>query len=309
MGALLIRRLLAGVIVIWGVVTLVFIILRVLPGDPAALMLGMDATPQILASLREQMGLDRPILAQYVLFLWDVARGNFGNSLSLSTMDEPALPVVLARMPATLELAIPALLVAILIALPLGIVAATNVYSIWDRLISALTLGAQSMPNFWIGLMLILILARNLGFLPTSGRGTWEQMVMPVITLALPLLSVLSRFVRAGMLENLRMDYVRTARAKGLTRVAVYYRHVFKNILIPVVTTVGLQAGTLLGGSVIVETVFAWPGMGRLTADAILRRDYPVVQAGVLVIALIIVLVNLTVDLLYSILDPRISFK
>ena len=208
-----------------------------------------------------------------------------------------------------MELAIPALILAVLIALPLGMIAATYVNSFWDRLISALTLGAQSMPNFWVGLMLILVLARNLGVLPTSGRGTWQQMVMPIATLALPLMSVLTRFVRAGMLENLRMDYVRTARAKGLVEWAVRFRHIFKNILIPVVTTVGLQAGALLGGSVVVETVFAWPGMGRLTADAILRRDYPVVQAGVLVIALIIVLVNLTVDLIYSVLDPRISFK
>jgi ABC-type dipeptide/oligopeptide/nickel transport system permease component len=288
---------------------MVFIILRVLPGDPAALALGMDATPQALDALRRQMGLDRPIPVQYVLFLWDVGRGNFGTSLGLTTMDEPALRLVLERAPATLELAIPALLLAVLIALPLGMIAATYANSFWDRLISALTLGAQSMPNFWVGLMLILVLARNLGILPTSGRGTWEQMVMPIATLALPLMSVLARFVRAGMLENLRMDYVRTARAKGLVEWAVRFRHIFRNILIPVVTTVGLQAGALLGGSVVVETVFAWPGMGRLTADAILRRDYPVVQAGVLVIALIIVLVNLMVDLIYSILDPRISFK
>ncbi len=309
MGSLLIKRVIAGIIVIWGVVTMVFIILRVLPGDPAALVLGMDATPQAMAALREQMGLDRPIPIQYILFLWDVARGNLGDSLTLYTEHEPALGLVLERVPATMELAIPALLLAVIVALPLGMFAATHANSLWDRLISALTLGSQSMPNFWIGLMLILILARNLGVLPTSGRGTWQQMVMPIITLALPLLSVLSRFVRAGMLENLRMDYVRTARAKGLVETSVTFRHIFKNILIPVVTTVGLQAGALLGGSVVVETVFAWPGMGRLTADAILRRDYPVVQAGVLVIALIIVLINLTVDFVYSILDPRISFK
>jgi peptide/nickel transport system permease protein len=302
-GALLIRRAIAGVIVIWGVVTMVFVILRVIPGDPAALILGMDATPEAIEALRRQLGLDQPIPVQYVLFLWDVLRGNFGNSIHLN---EPALQLILDRVPATLELAIPALILAVLVAVPLGMIAATRVNSMWDRLISALTLGAQSLPNFWVGLMLILVLARNLGALPTSGRGTWQQMVMPIATLSLPLMSVLSRFVRAGMLENLRMDYVRTARAKGLFGRAVLFRHVFPNILIPVVTTLGLQAGALLGGSVVVETVFAWPGMGRLTADAILRRDYPVVQAGVLVIALIIVLVNLT---LYSVLDPRISFK
>jgi len=304
-GAVLIKRLLAAIVVIWGVVTMVFVILRVLPGDPAALALGVEATPEALALLRHQMGLDRPIPVQYAVFLWDVARGNFGASLDLG---EPAMRLILDRVPATMQLALPALLLAVVVALPLGVVAAIRANSLWDRLISVLTLGAQSMPNFWIGLMLILILARDWGWLPTSGRGTWQQMVMPVVTLAFPLLSVLSRFVRAGMLENLRMDYVRTARAKGVKDVVVYYRHVFKNMLIPVVTTLGLQAGTLLGGSVVVETVFAWPGMGRLTADAILRRDYPVVQAGVLMIALIIVLVNLTVDLVYSALDPRIRF-
>ncbi len=309
MAALLIKRLLAGVIVIWGVLTLVFIIVRVLPGDPAALMLGMEATPQQLEQLRQAMGLNRPIPVQYVLFLGDVARGDFGSSLTLYTENEPALGLILERVPATLQLAFPALIFSVLAGVPLGIVAATHANQPLDRLVSALTLGAQSLPNFWIGLMLILILARNMGVLPTSGSGTWQQMVMPIITLSLPLLSVLTRFVRAGMLENLRMDYVRTARAKGLREPLVHFRHVFKNVLIPVVTTVGLQAGSLFGGSVVVETVFAWPGMGRLTADAILRRDYPVVQAGVLVIALIIVTINLTVDLIYSVLDPRISFK
>jgi len=304
MGSLLIKRAVAGVFVIWGVVTMVFIILRVIPGDPAALMLGLDATPQTLANLRHELGLDQPMAIQYILFLWDVVRGNFGDS---TTFSQPAMSLILERVPATLELAIPALLLAVLLALPLGIAAARKANSIWDRLISAFTLGAQSMPNFWIGLMLILILARHYGVLPSSGRGTWAQLVMPVATLSMPLLSVLARFVRAGMLEHLRMDYVRTARAKGLNEIVVQFKHIFKNILIPVVTTVGLQAGALLGGSVVVETVFAWPGLGRLTADAILRRDYPVVQAGVLVIALIIVVVNLSVDLIYSMLDPRIS--
>ena len=195
------------------------------------------------------------------------------------------------------------------VSFPLGVLAASRANSIWDRMISVGTLSAQSFPNYWVGLMLILVFARNLRILPTSGRGTWQQMVLPVITLTLPLLSVLARFVRAGVLEHLRLDYVRTARAKGLKERVVYNKHVFKNILIPVVTTVGLQAGALLGGSVVVETVFAWPGMGRLTAEAILRRDYPIVQAGVLVIALFVVVVNLTVDFIYTLLDPRVRFS
>ena len=306
MGALLIKRTLAAVVVLWGVVTMVFIILRLVPGDPAAMALGVDASPEVIESLRRQWGLDRPLPVQYVIFLTDVVTGNFGDSLLLG---EPAMRLVVDRLPATLELALPALVIAVILSVPLGVLAATRVNSFWDRLISVLTLGAQSLPNFWVGLMLILVLARNWQILPTSGRGTWQQMVMPVITLTLPLLSILARFVRTGMLENLRMDYVRTAHAKGLSTRVVHFQHVFKNMLIPVVTTLGLQAGNLLGGSVVVETVFAWPGLGRLTADAILRRDYPVVQAGVLVIAILIVVVNLTVDFVYTLLDPRIRFS
>lgn len=303
---ILARRLVAAIIVTWGVVTMVFLILRVLPGDPAALALGLEATPEALDALRRQMGLDRPILAQYFIFLSDVVRGNFGESLFLG---QPALELVLERLPATFQLAIPALLLAVAVALPLGVLAGARANSVWDSIISVLTLGTQSVPNFWIGLMLILVVARNWGLLPTSGRGTWMHMVMPVITLSLPLLSVLTRFVRAGMLENLSADYVRTARSKGLIERVVYYRHIFKNMLVPVVTTLGLQAGTLLGGVVVIEIVFAWPGLGRLTVDSILRRDYPVVQVGVLVIALLVVLVNLVVDLVYTFLDPRIRLS
>jgi ABC-type dipeptide/oligopeptide/nickel transport system permease component len=306
MFRILANRLLAAVFVIWGVVTMVFLILRVLPGDPAALALGFDATPEALAALRQQMGLDQPIIVQYFIFLADVIRGNFGDSLFLQ---EPALQLVLDRLPATFQLAIPALILAVLVALPLGVLAGSRSGSLADRIISVMTLGAQSIPNFWIGLMLILILARNFGLLPTSGRGNWQHMIMPVITLSLPLLAVLTRFTRTGMLENLQADYVRTARSKGLKEQLVYYRHIFKNMLIPVITTLGLQAGTLLGGAVVIEIVFAWPGLGRLTVDSILRRDYPVVQVAVLVIALLVVLVNLTVDLFYTVVDPRIRVK
>ena len=306
MARILVQRLLASIIVLWGVVTLVFIILRLVPGDPASLAAGIEATPQMVEALRHQWGLDQPVYVQYALFLSQVVRADFGYALHFS---EPAMQLVGDRIPATLQLAIPALGLAVLISFPLGVLAASRANSIWDRIISIGTLSAQSLPNYWVGLMLILVFARNMGVLPTSGRGTWQQMVMPVVTLALPLSSILARFVRTGVLEHLRLDYVRTARAKGLTEWVVYNRHIFKNILIPVVTTIGLQAGTLLGGSVVVETVFAWPGMGRLTAEAILRRDYPVVQAGVLVIALFVVLINLTVDFIYTILDPRVRFN
>jgi len=215
MFRILANRLIAALVVIWGVVTMVFLILRVLPGDPAALALGFDATPETLAALRHQMGLDQPIIVQYFIFLADIISGNFGDSLFLQ---EPAIQLVLDRLPATFQLAIPALILAVLVALPLGVLAAARTDSLVDRLISVLTLGAQSIPNFWIGLMLILILARNFGLLPTSGRGSWQHMVMPVITLSLPLLAVLTRFTRTGMLENLQADYVRTARSKGLRK-------------------------------------------------------------------------------------------
>ncbi len=299
------RRLLASVVVVWGVVTLTFFLVRVLPGDPAALSLGVSVDAETLAKLRHAMGLDRPLIVQYVIFLRDALGGDFGQSVYMA---QPSTTLFLAKLPATLELAAAAMLLSVLVAVPLGIYAGLRANSVGDSLVSVFTLTAQAMPNFWVGIMLILVFSQTLRLLPTFGRGTWQQMVLPVIAVALPLMAVTARLVRTGMLDNLQEDYVRTARAKGLAQVAVVARHIVKNMLIPVVTVLGLQFGNLLAGAVIVEIVFSWPGVGQLVVDGILRRDYPVVAASVFFISLMFVLVNLAVDIAYAYLDPRIRY-
>jgi peptide/nickel transport system permease protein len=306
MKVYLVRRLLLAILVTFGVVTVVFFIVRVVPGDPAAVMLGPSATREEVAAVRHRLGLDRPLHVQYVSFLSDALRGDLGKSLHFN---RPSTELVRERIPATVQLAVPSVVVSMVLALPLGTLAALRVNSIWDRAVSILTLVAQSFPAFWVGFMLILILSRNLKLLPTSGRGTWQHMVMPVITLSFPLTSFMARLVRSGLLDELQCDYVRTARGKGLAEVLVIRRHVFKNMLIPVVTLMGLQVGALLGGVVIAESVFAWPGVGRLLVDSILRKDFPVVQACVLFIAVSYVVVNLVVDVAYGWIDPRVRYE
>jgi len=283
-----------------------FFIVRILPGDPAALALGVSAEPQAVESLRHAMGLDRPLPVQYAYFLRDAVKGNFGRSVYLS---RPSTKLFLDKLPATMELAILAMLLSVIVAFPLGIRAALKANSLQDGAISVFTLVAQSMPNFWIGIMLILLFSQTLHLLPTFGRGTWQQMVLPVVTLAFPMMAVVVRLVRNGMLDTLHEDYVRTARAKGLRELSVISRHVIKNMMIPVITVLGLQFGSLLGGAVVVETVFAWPGVGQLTVDAIMRRDYPVVAASVFFISIMFVLVNLLVDMTYAYLNPRIRYS
>jgi len=292
-------------VVVWGVVTMTFFIVRILPGDPAALALGVSAEPQAVESLRHAMGLDRPLPVQYVYFLRDAVKGDFGRSVYLS---QPSTLLFAQKIPATVELAALAMLFSVIGAFPLGIYAALKANSVQDSAISVFTLVAQSMPNFWIGIMLILLFSQTLRVLPTFGRGTWQQMILPVVTLGLPMLAVIVRLVRTGMLDVLNEDYVRTARAKGLREQAVISRHVIKNMMIPVATVLGLQFGNLLGGAVVVETVFAWPGVGQLTVDAIMRRDYPLVATSVFFISFMFVLVNLIVDITYAYLDPRIRY-
>jgi peptide/nickel transport system permease protein len=305
MGRFLVRRLLGSIVVIWGVVTLTFFLVRMLPGDPAALSLGMSADPQTVQALRHAMGLDQPLGVQYAIFLADAVHGDFGSSVYMS---RSSTSLFLDKLPATIQLAITAMALSILVAFPVGIYSAVHANSIQDNLASAFTLVVQSMPNFWVGIMLILVFSQTLRLLPTFGRGTWEQMVLPSVTLALPLMALTARLVRTGMLDNLQEDYVRTARAKGLAESTVLTRHIVKNLLIPVVTVLGLQVGSLLAGAVIVETVFSWPGVGQLTVDGILRRDYPVVAASVFFISFTFVLVNLAVDMVYAYLDPRIRY-
>ncbi|HEV7663265.1 MAG TPA: ABC transporter permease [Chloroflexota bacterium] len=303
MPAYILRRLLYSLFVLWGAATIVFVAIRVVPGDPALLMLGSDATPDQLAALRARLQLNEPLPVQYARFLGQVAVLDFGTSLRLS---QPAAQVIGERLPATVELALTAMVIALLLSFPLGIFGALHRGGAVDSVVSTVSLLGQAVPNFWLGIMLILLFARELRLLPSAGSGSWQSFVLPSVTLALSLIGVLTRLVRSGMLEVLAEDYVRTARAKGLTRVAVLARHALPNMLIPVITVVGLQLGHLLGGTVIVETVFGWPGIGRLLVDAIGNRDYPLVQAAIIVITGGFICINFLVDLSYGYLDPRI---
>jgi len=303
MAAYLARRLVFSVFVLWGAVTIIFLVLRLVPGDPALLILGSDATSDQVAALRTQMGLDRPLLVQYGAYLGDVARLDFGQSFRLNT---DAMTLVLERLPATAELSIVALTLSLVVGIPLGIVAALRADTLADRAISVFSLVGQSTPSFWLGIVFILVLSRTFQLLPSAGTGSPAHMVLPAVTLALPFLAILVRLTRSGLLEVMHEGFVQTARAKGLTEWTVVFPHAFRNALIPIVTVVGLQFGTLLGGTVIVETVFSWPGVGRLLVDSISYRDYGVVQASILLIATGFVLINLVVDVLYGYLDPRV---
>ena len=296
------RKLLHTGLVALGVVTLVFIALRA-SGDPAATMLPGDASVEELTALRRELGLDRPLHIQYARFLAGAVTGDFGTSFR---HQQPALPLVLERLPATMELAFAALALAVAAALPLGIVAALRRGRLADVLAMGFAVVGQATPYFWMGIMLILVVSVELGWLPTSGRGGWEHIVLPAITRGTHFAASLARLTRTSMLEVLGQNYVTTARAKGLAERRVILVHALKNAAVPVVTLIGLQFGTLLGGAVVTETIFAWPGVGRLAVQSIFVRDYPVVQAGVLVLALTFVAINLFVDLLYGYLDPRI---
>ncbi len=297
------RRFGYSLFVLWGALTIVFVAVRVVPGDPALLILGPDASAGQLQALRERFGLNQPLPVQYADYLQHAVRLDFGTSVRL---ESPAMQEVLNRLPASTQLAAVAILIAIGLSFPLGIAAAIRHHSPIDHSISVLSLLGQAAPNFWLGIMFILLFARTLRWLPSGGTGTWQNMVMPALTLALPLVGILTRLIRSGLLDTLAEDYVRTGRAKGLNPTTVLTRHALPNMLIPVITVVGLQLGQLLGGAVIVETVFGWPGVGRLLVDAITNRDYPLVQAAILLITGGFVLINFLVDLSYGYLDPRI---
>ena len=303
MGAYVVRRLFFSLFVLWGAVTIIFVVLRLVPGDPAYIMLGPDADQAQVDALRAQLGLDHSLIQQYATYLANVVHLDFGQSFRLNA---DSMSLVLQRVPATIQLASTALLLSLVIGLPLGVIAALRAHSWVDRTISVFSLMGQSTPSFWLGIVLILVFARGLQVLPSAGSGTWSHLVLPTITLALPFLAILVRLTRSGLLEVVHEGYVQTARAKGLGESVVILVHALRNALIPIVTVVGLQFGALLGGTVIVETVFAWPGVGRLLIDSIGRRDYGVVQASILLVATIFVLINLLVDLLYGFLDPRV---
>ncbi len=306
MTTYILRRLFFAIFVMWGAVTVIFIIMRVVPGDPVTVLLGPDATREQIAAGIESFGLNEPILRQYAIFLQNALRLDFGDSLR---MGGSALEAVLYRLPATVQLGFSAMALALLLSFPLGILAALRPRSLLDRVISALSLAGQSIPNFWVGIMLILVMARTLNILPSSGNATWRHFVLPSVTLALPFLSVLVRLIRSGLLEVMHEGYIQTARAKGFSERVVILRHGMRNALIPVVTVVGLQFGALLSGTVIVETVFAWPGVGRLLVASIFARDYAVVQAAIFLIAGTFLLLNLLVDVLYGYLDPRVQVR
>jgi peptide/nickel transport system permease protein len=299
------RRLIRGILTLWLVVTLVFFGLR-LSGDPVFLMLGDEASQEAVDALREQLGLTEPLPVQYIRYVQMIAGGDFGDSLRER---RPVTDIVVERIPATAELALVALALAVVIGIPMGVYAALRRNSLVDRGLMALAFLGQSAPNFFVVIILILIFSMSLQLLPSSGRGTWQHLLMPAFTLSTYGIASLARLSRSAMLEVLSHDYVRTARAKGLKDMTVLYRHVARNAAIPVVTVLGLQVGLAISGAIVVETVFAWPGMGRLIYTSVFNRDYPVIQLAVLVIALSVVVVNFVVDVAYGLLDPRIRHE
>ncbi len=307
----IIRRLLQSIVVVVGVTLLVFVILYQ-TGDPVALMASPDATREEVEALRVALGFDRPWYEQYWSFAKDAVRGDFGNSLR---QGQPVFTLIMERLPATLSLAATAFVLSVVFSIPVGIISATRRNSIWDNLTMGGALLGQSLPVFFLGVMLIWIFAGQLGWLPSFGRGdgslasTAKHLVLPSITLATFSLARNARLVRSSLLEVLGLDYIKTARSKGLTERVVVYRHALKNALIPVVTILGLEFGTLLGGAIITETVFAWPGVGRLIILAINQRDFPLVVGAVTIIATLFVFLNLLVDLLYGVLDPRVRYS
>jgi len=302
----LVRRLLLTLPVLIGVSTLVFSLIHLIPGDPVQTMLGESASPADMAQMRTRLGLDRPLLVQYGAFMKGAVSGDLGRSLRTN---QPVVSEIAQRFPATLELALSAMAVALLIAIPLGIIAAVNANTRIDHLATTVALLGISVPNFWLGPLLAIVFSIELGWLPVSGRGTLAHLVLPAITLGAPLSAVLARMTRASLLEELRELYVLAAESRGVSRTRAVLRHAFRNSLIPVVTIIGLQAGVVLTGAVVTETIFAWPGVGRYLIQSITARDYPAVQGCILFIAIAYVSVNLITDLAYGFLDPRIRYE
>ncbi len=303
MPVFILSRLLSAVLVLLGVSCLVFLLIHLVPGDPVEVMLGEAAQPADREALRHALGLDQPLLTQLLHYFQGLLHLDLGTSLQ---SHRPIAELLWERLPATAELAAAALLVAVVIAFPLGILAAVHKDTPWDYGAMSVSLLGVSIPNFWLGPVLILVFSVWLGWLPVSGREETASIVLPAVTLGTALAAVLSRMVRSSLLEVLHEDYVRTARAKGLSERTVILRHALRNALLPVVTVLGLQLGVLLGGAVVTEMVFSWPGLGELTIESIQRRDYPVVQACVLLISVSYVVVNTLTDLVYGWLDPRV---
>ena len=302
----LVHRLLLTLPALWLVLTLVFLLIHIVPGDPVEQMLGEGANLSQIAELRHALGLDQPLLRQYGHYLGQIVRGDLGHSFKFQA---PVRQVIFERYPATLELAFLALLVCAALAIPAGVWAAYRRGSNADRAVGVFSLLGLAVPNFALGPLLIVLFSIQLGWLPVSGRGGVLNYILPAATLGAALAAILTRMVRGAMLEELSSDYVRTARAKGLPTSVVLVRHALRNALIPIITILGLQFGTLLAGTIVTETIFSWPGIGRLTVQAISSRDYPLLQGCILVIALSYVLVNLLTDVLYALIDPRVRLS
>ena len=301
----LIRRVLLTIPVLIGVATLVFSLIHLVPGDPAQAMMGEGAAPQDVAELRKSLGLDQPLLTQYATFLSRAITGDLGNSFRTG---QPVTLMIAERVPATAELAVAAMIVAVVIAIPLGVIAAVWRGTAVDYSAMTFALAGVSIPNFWLGPLLAIVFAVELGWLPVSGRGTLAHLVLPAVSLGLALAAILARMTRASLLDELNELYVRAARARGVSQTAAITIHALRNSMIPLLTIVALQFGAVLTGAVITETIFAWPGIGRLLIQSIGFRDYPMVQGCILLIAVTYVTVNLITDLMYGVIDPRIRF-
>lgn len=299
------RRLALTLPIVWIVVTLVFSLIHLVPGDPVAQMLGEGASVTEIERIRHELGLDRPVLDQYRTYMMGLLRGDLGMSFR---NQESVATSILSRYPATIELALGATVFSLIVAIPFGVMSAVRRGKAADRVIGFLSLLGLSLPNFALGPLMILLFSIGLGLLPVSGRDGLLHLILPAVTLGGALAAITTRMVRASMLEEIHRDYVRTARAKGLPERVVVFRHALRNGLIPVITILGLQMGALLAGAIITETIFSWPGLGRLTIQAIYARDYPLVQGCLLVIALSYILINLVSDVLYSVVDPRIRY-
>ena len=306
MGNFLLRRLLLLIPVLWGVATLVFLLLHFIPGDPVDLMLGDSALGTDRETLRDQLGLNDPLIVQYLRYFGDLLLGDWGTSLFSK---KPVFEEIMERVPASMELMLGAMVVTILVAMPLGLIAAVNKGSWIDQGAMIFSLLGVSIPNFWLGPMLILLFSIHFDLLPVNERGGLEHLILPALTLGTSLASILARITRSSVVETLQAEYIRTARSKGISELRILFRHALRNALIPIVTVIGLQVGVLLSGAIITEAIFDWPGLGNLLISAINSRNYPLVQGCVLFIAGSYVMVNLIIDLLYAYLDPRIRLS
>jgi len=311
MGVFILRRLLQSIPVLFFSTFVVFLVIHLIPGDAAAVLAGPNASPEALTAVRHEMGLDQPLPVQYAVWVAHVAQGDLGKS---TLSGQPISKLLLARAPATIELTVTAMILSILIALPLGILSATHVRGRLEWLISTVQSLWLAIPNFWAGILAIIVFSLVLRWLPPGGRvadandltGSIKSLILPATTLSLYLAAGLSRFIKFNLLEVFFDDFVRTARAKGLSNTAVMYRHALRNAMLPVITILGVQFASLLGGTVIIESVFSWPGVGGLMLDGISNRDYTVVQGGLLLLVLLFIVINLLVDLTYAVIDPRI---